>query len=59
VASSQVYAVGGAATAAQQVASALGLAASSVEPADMPVPVPSTAGATVVVVVGPDLTSHS
>jgi hypothetical protein len=56
---SQVYAVGSNTAAARQVAAALGLSASSVEPSSMPVPVASTGGATVVVIVGPDLTSRS
>lgn len=59
VSASQVYAIGGATGAARQVASALGLSASSVEPTGMPVPVASTGSATVVVIVGPDLTSRA
>lgn len=59
VSASQIYAIGGDSADAQEVAQALGLSASSVEPAAMPIPVPSTAGANVVVVVGPDLQSRS
>ena len=59
VSASQVYAIGGATGAAHQVATALGLSASSVEPTGMPVPVASTGSATVVVIVGPDLTSRA
>lgn len=59
VSASQVYAIGGAVSAAQQVAQALGLSASSIEPAAVPVPVSTTTGANVVVVVGPDLESRS
>lgn len=56
---SQVYPINDAVSAAQEVAAALGLPSSSVQPNSTPVPVPSTAGATVVVVVGPDLLSRS
>jgi len=56
---SQVYAIGGATAAAHQVATALGLSASAVEPATQPVPVSSVGSATVVVIVGPDLTSRA
>ena len=59
VSQSQVYAIGGDTAAAEEVASALGLGASSIEPTSTPVPVSSTGGATVVVVVGPDLASHA
>ena len=59
VSTSQIYAVAGATADAQAVASALGLSASSIEPAGMPVPVSSTTGANVVVVVGPNLQSRS
>lgn len=59
VQATQIYAVNGATGAAEQVAQSLGLAASSVEPASMPVPVSSVGDATVVVVVGPDLASRS
>lgn len=55
VPSSEVYAIGGDDAAAQEVAAALGLSASAIQPAATPVPVASDAGATVVVVVGPDL----
>lgn len=56
---SQVYPINNAVTAAQEVAAALGLPSSSVQPNSTPVPVSSTAGATVVVIVGPDLLSRS
>lgn len=56
---SQVYPINNAVAAAQEVAAALGLPASSVQPNSTPVPVSSTAGATVVVIVGPDLLSRS
>lgn len=60
VSTSQVYAIGGAnAAAAREVAAALGLPASSIEPASQPVPVASVGAAMVVVVVGPDLTSRA
>lgn len=60
VSASQVYAIGSAnVAAAREVAAALGLPASSVEPASQPVPVASAGTATVVVVVGPDLTSRT
>jgi hypothetical protein len=60
VSASQVYAIGAANVgAARQVAAALGLPASSIEPASQPVPVASVGAATVVVVVGPDLTSRA
>ena len=55
---SQIYAVGGAAADAAEVASVLGLSSSSIEPASMPPPVSSTGGANVVVIVGPDLQSR-
>jgi len=59
VPSSQVYAVGGDNSAAQEVASALGLSTSAIQSASTPVPVASTAGASVVVIVGPDLLSKT
>lgn len=59
VSSTQVYAVGGDAAAAEQVARALGLSASAVQPSSTPVPVSNSGGADVVVVVGPDLASHA
>ncbi|HLX87447.1 MAG TPA: LytR C-terminal domain-containing protein [Acidimicrobiales bacterium] len=59
VSATQVYPVGGAVSAATEVAQALGLSAASVEPNSMPVPVSSDAGATVVVVVGPDVLSRT
>ncbi|HZU80219.1 MAG TPA: LytR C-terminal domain-containing protein [Acidimicrobiales bacterium] len=55
----QIYAVNGATAAADQVAQALGLTASAVEPASMPIPVASVGNAAVVVVVGPDLAGRS
>jgi hypothetical protein len=54
----QIYAVGGATTAAEEVASALSLPAATIQPDTMPVPVVSDAGATVVVVAGPDLAAR-
>ena len=59
VSSSQVYAVNGATADAALVAASLSLPSSSVEPATQPVPVASTGGANVVVIVGPNLTSRS
>lgn len=59
VGASQVYAIGGATGAAREVATALGLSASSVQAVGMPVPVSSVGSATVVVIVGPDLTSRA
>jgi hypothetical protein len=60
VSASQVYAIGPAAAgAARQVAAALGLPQTSVEPASQPVPVASPGAATVVVIVGPDLASRA
>jgi len=55
VTATQLYAVSGPVRSATTVASALGLPSSSVEPASAIAPVPSTAGATVVVIAGPDL----
>jgi len=55
VTSTRVYAVSGPAVSATTVVEALGLASSAIEPTGAPVPVPSTSGATVVVVAGPDL----
>ena len=59
VSATQVYAVNGAVADAQEVAQALGLGSSSVEPTSMPAPVSSTGGANVVVIVGPDVLSRS
>ena len=59
VSATQVYPVGGAVAAATEVAQALGLTAARVEANSMPVPVSSYTGATVVVVVGPDVLSRT
>ena len=59
VQATQVYPINNAVTAAGEVAAALGLSASSVEPNSTPVPVASSAGATVVVIVGPDILSRA
>lgn len=59
VSASEVYAIGGATTAARLVATALGLDAARIEPSSQAVPVASSAGATVVVIVGPDLVTRS
>ncbi len=59
VAATQIYPIKAAVTAAEEVAAALGLSSSAVQPNSTPVPVPSTAGATVVVVVGPDILPRS
>lgn len=55
---SQVFTVGGATADVQAVAAALNLPASSIEPAASSAPVSSTAGANVVVIVGPDLAAR-
>lgn len=55
----QIYPINNAVTAAQEVAAALGLTSSAVEPNSTPVPVSSTTGATVVVIVGPDILPRS
>ncbi len=55
VAATQVYAVSGPPGSATTVASALGLPSSAVRPATAVAPVASAAGATLVVVAGPDL----
>lgn len=59
VSATQVYPISNAVAAATEVAQALGLNASSVQPNSMPVPVSADAGANVVVVVGPDLQSRT
>jgi len=59
VPASEVYPVGGDNAAVQEVLSALGLGASAVQSGATPVPVASTAGANVVVIVGPDLLSKT
>jgi len=51
----QVYTVSGPVRSATSVVSALGLSSASIEAASAIAPVPSTAGATVVVIAGPDL----
>lgn len=58
VTKSEIYVVQGTFAEAQSVATALGLPSSAIEPASMPVPVSSTGGADIVVIVGPDLTSR-
>jgi hypothetical protein len=58
VTASQIFTVGGATAAVQAVAAALNLPATSIEPAASSAPVSSTAGANVVVIVGPDLVSR-
>ncbi len=56
--SSNVYYAAGQQSAATAVASQLGLKPSAVQPLTTAVPVSSTAGTDVLVVLGPDLTSH-
>jgi hypothetical protein len=58
VTASAIYTVGGATADVPSVVAALGLPAASVEPAASAAPVPSTTGANVVVVVGPDLATR-
>jgi hypothetical protein len=58
VTASEIYTVGGATADTQVVAAALNLPASSIEPATAAVPVASTTGANVVVIVGPDLATR-
>ncbi|HTS14723.1 MAG TPA: LytR C-terminal domain-containing protein [Candidatus Sulfotelmatobacter sp.] len=58
VQATQVYPTGGSMGAAQEVAAALGLPASTVQAVGAPAPVPSSAGATVVVIAGPELSSR-
>ncbi len=55
VTGTQVYAVSGPSSAATRVTEALGLPASTIQPTSAVAPVPSTAGANVVVIAGPDL----
>jgi len=55
---SQVYAGAGEQSAAALVAEALGLSASTIQPASAVAPVANTTGATVVVVLGPDLAAR-
>jgi len=55
VTATEVFTVSGPVRSATSVASALGLSSTAVEPVGAIAPVPSTAGATVVVVAGPDL----
>jgi hypothetical protein len=59
VRATQIYPINNAVAAAQEVAAALGLSSSAVQPNSTPVPVSSTTGATVVVIVGPDILSRS
>ncbi|HVC70075.1 MAG TPA: LytR C-terminal domain-containing protein [Acidimicrobiales bacterium] len=58
VTASEVFTVGGATADVQAVAAALNLPATSIEPAASSAPVSSSAGANVVVIVGPDLASR-
>jgi plastocyanin len=58
VTASEIFTVGGATADVSAVATALSLPASSIEPAASAAPVSSTAGANVVVIVGPDLASR-
>lgn len=58
VTASEVFTVGGATADVGPVVAALGLPASAVEPAASAAPVASTAGANVVVIVGPDLATR-
>jgi hypothetical protein len=58
VTATQVYPTGGSLAAAQAVAQTLGLPASAVEAVGSPAPVSGSAGATVVVIAGPDLASR-
>jgi hypothetical protein len=58
VTASQIYTVGGATADAGSVAGALSLPATSIEPAAAAAPVATTAGANVVVIVGPDLATR-
>jgi len=55
VAATRVYTVSGPQGSATTVATALGLPSSAVQPATAVAPVPSAAGATIVVITGPDL----
>jgi hypothetical protein len=55
VTATQVYAASGQQVAATLVVNALGLPAGAVQPSSAVAPVASTGGATVVVIVGPDL----
>ena len=55
VTGTQVYAVSGPSSAATRVTEALGLPASTIQPTSAVAPVPSTAGANVVVITGPDV----
>ncbi len=59
VAASAVYYAQGQQAAAQEVAQTLGLTASAVKPLTTSVPVSSTTGADVVVVIGPDLANKT
>ena len=58
VTASEIFTVGGATADTQAVATALGLPASSIEPAASAAPVASITGANVVVIVGPDLAAR-
>jgi hypothetical protein len=58
VQTTQIYPTGGSVGAAQEVAAALGLPASTVQAIGAPAPVSSSSGATVVVIAGPELASR-
>jgi len=58
VSATKVYPTGGSVAAAQEVATALGLPVSSVQAVGATAPVSSAAGATVVVIAGPDLAAR-
>jgi LytR cell envelope-related transcriptional attenuator len=58
VAASEIYAIGGATADTAAVAAALGLPAANIAPVTAAPPVPTAAGANVVVVVGPDLAAR-
>ena len=53
-----VYPTGGSPAAAHEVATSLGLSPNSVQAVGAPAPVPSAAGATVVVIAGPELAAR-
>ncbi|HXX91674.1 MAG TPA: LytR C-terminal domain-containing protein [Acidimicrobiales bacterium] len=58
VTGTQIYPTGGSTAAAQEVAQTLGLPVSTVQAVGAPAPVPSSSGATVVVIAGPDLAAR-
>ena len=59
VTATQVYAASGSQAAARSVVNALGLPTGAVQPSSAVAPVASTSGATVVVIVGPDLSRYA